>query len=1172
MRLNIDGLLVYFPYDYIYPEQYSYMVALKGTLDAKGHCVLEMPSGTGKTVSLLSLIVAYMRAHPDSIHKLVYCSRTVPEMQKVMEEMKILVEYYTKEDGVQPKFLGLILSARKNLCIHPELKGERDGKLVDAKCHSMTTSFMRQKHEVDPSVPLCSLYERFDSHGRDLPLPDGVYNLDDLREYGNSKGFCPYYLSRYAVTYANVVVYSYHYLLDPKIAEIVSRDLPKQTCVVFDEAHNIDNVCIDSMSVNISRRTLDRSHANLEVLGKTLSVIKETNTRQLQEEYIRLVEGLREANVARDSDVQLANPVLPDQVLQEAIPGSIRRADHFIAFMKRFVEYLKTRLRVQHVVSENPAAFLHHLFQTVCIDRKPLRFCSERLRSLLHTLELVNIGDYSSLTVVANFATLVSTYTKGFSLIIEPFDDRSPSISNPILHFSCMDASLAITPVFKRFQSVVITSGAKMADDSQGSASDDSPAVKKPKSVSKVLLSLSNSFNGLDDNFNSENVDVIFVDNSKEVPAHRMVLSLCSPYFFKMFQGSGDWQEKNQKNIPIPGKFSFNIFKTVVDLLYGLEVEVPEESLLELYRAADYLQLEKLKKEIVEGFVSWEVADYSIVFTLCSQENQSIAPCVTFIASHLAEIVDVEFPAVSFSDIGKLSFDTVLNIAKSEDVTESEETLHLFLSIWANQHSLSFGMVMELFSHIRYGTISKTVLTQRIACSPYYNTTLMGRALSHFAGFKKQHVYSHPLQYTLRERQAFPDVMAFKSPVFASFLYQGIDQVSVTLKRNSEGMEGIRPVFGICSINNPEQKHVITDLLPGPQKLAGMTIVVHPKGYMLLCMEDACPSTRTLTHSFKETFPWLVKVIGSYSMAVHRVESTLSPIDMYPRILNFVPAVSISFSMTLARACVCPMIVAKGNDQVTMSSKFEAREDAAVIRNYGNLLLEFSRIVPDGIACFFPSYHYMESVVTLWVDQGIMSQVQKNKLVFIETQDFVETTVALENYIKACENGRGAVLLSVARGKVSEGVDFDHHLGRAVIMFGIPYVYTQSRILKARLEYLRDNFQIRENDFLTFDAMRHAAQCVGRVLRGKTDYGLMIFADKRFARSDKRSKLPKWIMEYLQDAVCNLSTEEAVQISKTFLRKMAQPFKHEDQLGVSLLTVEQVQVNQRKRGADALLH
>ena len=35
MKLNVDGLLVYFPYDYIYPEQYSYMLELKRALDAK---------------------------------------------------------------------------------------------------------------------------------------------------------------------------------------------------------------------------------------------------------------------------------------------------------------------------------------------------------------------------------------------------------------------------------------------------------------------------------------------------------------------------------------------------------------------------------------------------------------------------------------------------------------------------------------------------------------------------------------------------------------------------------------------------------------------------------------------------------------------------------------------------------------------------------------------------------------------------------------------------------------------------------------------------------------------------------------------------------------------------------------------------------------------------------
>lgn len=38
---------------------------------------------------------------------------------------------------------------------------------------------------------------------------------------------------------ANVIVYSYHYLLDPKVAELVSREFSKDSIIVFDEAHNI---------------------------------------------------------------------------------------------------------------------------------------------------------------------------------------------------------------------------------------------------------------------------------------------------------------------------------------------------------------------------------------------------------------------------------------------------------------------------------------------------------------------------------------------------------------------------------------------------------------------------------------------------------------------------------------------------------------------------------------------------------------------------------------------------------------------------------------------------------------------------------------------------------------------------------------------------------------------
>ena len=52
---------------------------------------------------------------------------------------------------------------------------------------------------------------------------------------------------------------------------------------------------------------------------------------------------------------------------------------------------------------------------------------------------------------------------------------------------------------------------------------------------------------------------------------------------------------------------------------------------------------------------------------------------------------------------------------------------------------------------------------------------------------------------------------------------------------------------------------------------------------------------------------------------------------------------------------------------------------------------------------------------------------------------------------RACDCGRGAVFLSVARGKVAEGIDFDRHYGRCVVMFGVPYQYTLSRILRCAL-------------------------------------------------------------------------------------------------------------------------
>jgi len=88
--------------------------------------------------------------------------------------------------------------------------------------------------------------------------------------------------------------------------------------------------------------------------------------------------------------------------------------------------------------------------------------------------------------------------------------------------------------------------------------------------------------------------------------------------------------------------------------------------------------------------------------------------------------------------------------------------------------------------------------------------------------------------------------------------------------------------------------------------------------------------------------------------------------DQFPKILGIQPVISDRFTMSLHRPCVCPLIVTRGSDQVSVSSKFDVRTDPAVIRNYGSLLIELCTTVPDGIVCFFTSYHYMEGIIALW--------------------------------------------------------------------------------------------------------------------------------------------------------------------------------------------------------------
>lgn len=118
------------------------------------------------------------------------------------------------------------------------------------------------------------------------------------------------------------------------------------------------------------------------------------------------------------------------------------------------------------------------------------------------------------------------------------------------------------------------------------------------------------------------------------------------------------------------------------------------------------------------------------------------------------------------------------------------------------------------------------------------------------------------------------------------------------------------------------------------------------------------------------------------------------------------------------------MIIASTADSTPISSEYISRSNKAVTRNFANLILGLCDVVPDGILCFFPSYKYMEHVLKEWADEKLIDDILEKRYVFIENKDPVEAAEQLKKYRHACDIGRGAIFMAIARGKIAEGIDF----------------------------------------------------------------------------------------------------------------------------------------------------
>ncbi|XP_029075921.1 regulator of telomere elongation helicase 1 isoform X13 [Monodon monoceros] len=265
-KITLNGVTVDFPFQ-PYKCQEEYMSKVLECLQKKVNGVLESPTGTGKTLCLLCSTLAWREQLRDAVSarkiaervsgelfldralaswgnaalegdvpacyadvpKIIYASRTHSQLTQVISELR--------NTSYRPRVC--VLGSREQLCIHPEVKRQESNHMQVHLCRKKVASRS------------CHFYNNVEEKSLEPELASRVLDIEDLVSSGTRHRVCPYYLSRNLKQQADIIFMPYNYLLDAKSRRAYGIDL-KGTVVVFDEAHNVEKMCEEAASFDLT--------------------------------------------------------------------------------------------------------------------------------------------------------------------------------------------------------------------------------------------------------------------------------------------------------------------------------------------------------------------------------------------------------------------------------------------------------------------------------------------------------------------------------------------------------------------------------------------------------------------------------------------------------------------------------------------------------------------------------------------------------------------------------------------------------------------------------------------------------------------------------------------------------------------------------------------------------
>lgn len=303
--------------------------------------------------------------------------------------------------------------------------------------------------------------------------------------------------------------------------------------------------------------------------------------------------------------------------------------------------------------------------------------------------------------------------------------------------------------------------------------------------------------------------------------------------------------------------------------------------------------------------------------------------------------------------------------------------------------------------------------------------------------------------------------------------------------------------------------------------LAGGTL--QPFGDFYQHLISSSPSSSSLDQiSSSSTSQAVVDTPSSSSLAS-------SPgVNMMDRVSTF------TCSHIIPDSNLLTLIMRSGPTGVDFNFVYERRHlNAEAFDELALVFANLCKTVPDGVVVFSPSYHFEESLINRWKSTGAFEKIDGKKKIFREPRSTSGVESILAEYEATITSNKGdldgsngAILSCVVGGKLSEGINFKDHLGRCVIVLGLPFPNARDPVLMERLAHINHKanqagvqqaelMAASSSDYYENLCMKAVNQSIGRSIRHIGDYATILLIDSRYNKPSIQSKLPQWIRKRL---------------------------------------------------------